>query len=426
MGKLTSPLCKFRRRSRALVAQAGADAGEIVVDESEDEIKIDNFREDYGFPVKETVKGCVLKQSPRREEQRSEVESCPFAKEFQAPTHHQDEQEQEQVDDEQQEHGNWQEDEEEPQPQVEEEEEEQDEQQEDQDSKESLSTLLTRLSSESVNLDNIKSMSLTLNNISSDLSMLQSYCTSRIQDMILSSNLAEKCMDSLVPFCAPSQSTELRPVDKLLTLGNGCFSDSSAPMVLNNTELQVVDVTKEEELKDPPTLPSGIKFVDDLNKMLDCWSDYSSPDRVNIFKLFNISAILRYLGDPRCVEIINNLGRKDLLSLPDSDQKWSQILRDASADKNVTLHPLPELPNKNVVSNCNVKLVDLPVIDNRVDEHAFKLYWSYTNKWLTKMFGPSFRHTYKFLQPTKKWYLALERTSQVFFLRLSKTLCCTQ
>ncbi|XP_952751.1 uncharacterized protein TA07030 [Theileria annulata] len=112
------------------------------------------------------------------------------------------------------------------------------------------------------------------------------------------------------------------------------------------------------------------------------------------------------------------------------EKKWDQILLNCENSDNGNMeyvkHPLAELPNPKAISNCNTKLVDLPELDNNnVDEHAFKLYWAYTNTWLNKMFGPSLRNSHKFVQPTKNWYMNMERASQLFFLRLSKTLCST-
>ncbi|EAN33125.1 hypothetical protein TpMuguga_02g00840 [Theileria parva strain Muguga] len=289
---------------------------------------------------------------------------------------------------------------------------------------ETLNNLLGKMENEEVDLENIKNLSLTMDN-NTELTNLQSFVSNKLTELLKKTSLGEKCVNSLAPLCT---GHEHGPLDKLLSLGNGCLHENHN--TLNNNEFQVPE---KEEYRDPPTLPSGIKFVDDFNKLLDSWADQPSQGNnnytANLFKLFNLSALLKHLGDPRYVEILNKLGVNNLLNYPDTNKKWDQILlncENTNEKMEYAKHPLPDLPNPKAVSNCNTKLVDLPELDNNnVDEHAFKLYWAYTNTWLNKMFGPSLRNSHKFVQPTKNWYMNMERASQLFFLRLSKTLCST-
>ncbi|BAM40622.1 conserved hypothetical protein [Theileria orientalis strain Shintoku] len=270
---------------------------------------------------------------------------------------------------------------------------------------------------EEVELEDIRNLSITMGE-NSQLSKLQTFVSNKLTEMIKRTSLGEKCMDSLAPLCLGGNGGECGPIDKLL----GCFAEGGNGV--NENELQVPEA---ESFRDPPTLPSGIKFVDDFNKLLDKWTEEASNTQggqgtpgANVFKLFNLSALLKHLGDPRYVEILNKLKLNNL------EKTWEQILGgngEQAEGAHLVMHPLPELPNPKAVSNCNTKLVDLPQLeDKNVDEHAFKLYWAYTNTWLSKMFGPSFKNT-SFLQPTRNWYMNMERASQLFFLRLSKTLC---
>ncbi|UKK01564.2 hypothetical protein MACK_002382 [Theileria orientalis] len=282
---------------------------------------------------------------------------------------------------------------------------------------ETLDNLLDKMKTEDVELEEIQNLTIRMDE-NSQLSNLQSFVTNKLTEMIKRTSFGEKCMDSLAPLCLGSNGGECGPLDKLL----GCFTESGNPV--NENELQIPDA---ESFRDPPTLPSGIKFVDDFNKLLDKWTEEASHTSggsgvpgANVFKLFNLSALLKHLGDPRYVEILNKL------KLNNPEKSWEQILAgngETTEGAHLVMHPLPELPNPKAVSNCNTKLVDLPQLDDKnVDEHAFKLYWAYTNTWLSKMFGPSFKNS-RFLQPTRNWYMNMERASQLFFLRLSKTLC---
>lgn len=280
---------------------------------------------------------------------------------------------------------------------------------------ETLSNLLNQIENDQVDLENLKNLSITLEKRDSDLATLQSFFSSKLAELLRKSTLGEKCMDSLAPLCTGTL-TECGPLDKLFSLGSGCLSENTG---VNEGELYVPE---KEEFRDPPTLPSGIKFVDDFNRLLDAWADAPSTG-TNLFKLFNLSALLKHLGDPRYVEVLNRLGVSGLAHSP--HLRWDEILRETRAGAEFAKHPLPELPNPRAVSNCTARLVDLPRLDNRsVDEHAFKLYWAYTSAWLAKTFGPSLRN-HRLFQPTKNWYMNMERASQLFFLRLSRTLCAS-
>ncbi|CCF73085.1 hypothetical protein BMR1_01G03145 [Babesia microti strain RI] len=180
---------------------------------------------------------------------------------------------------------------------------------------------------------------------------------------------------------------------------------------------------KENPVKELPTLKTGIWFFDNINDYLDLWNDVvTGMNNNNLFKLLNLSALLRYFGDPAGNILLDKVCKSNMLPSDEPQKKsWKSILEKDDIEPTPTeMVPLPTFSNKTKHDRCTITARN----DDKVNaEHYFKLYWESTEKWMMNSFGPNMTAISKLYVSTRQWFLRLTRPAQVMFIRLSNVFC---
>ncbi|KAK2195605.1 hypothetical protein BdWA1_003282 [Babesia duncani] len=280
---------------------------------------------------------------------------------------------------------------------------------------------------------------LKLEDVPRELGELQKYCSNKLKDLVSTNDkISELCISSFAPQLSKgclAIADGCTHFESLLTLGSGCFGAEEPSHAIDptGTEFKLADPEAKKDSMEPATTVTGVWFVDTINSCLDTWTTNTAQEanHYNIFKLLNLSALLKYLGDATTAEKIKVLGQQKLLAIEPAEKqrRWQEILANMETKSSTPLNPeaLPVLPNAHVASPCPEQLKDIAEADIGItDERLFNVYWHYTDKWLKDMIGPSFRVSKDVVAGTKRWFSGLGGSTKTLFIKLSKTLSCAQ
>ncbi|KAK1939461.1 hypothetical protein X943_000221 [Babesia divergens] len=392
-------LCKSRRRAKGEPVAVSHPAGDIVVEESENELAVADHNKDTQMDPKECIMKEINIDYVEQDSLKEDHECPPVEYVNDAPSLDNDE----------------------------------DEEEENGDGGEFVNSQDTFASVRTLD-DSDDQLSVLLSDMSvaaiddrpsftRDFSNLQKYCNERLYELMADKELSLKCVAELVPGVAQTCLTAAAECQTFSPIVRGCLGiQDKEEESLENNEFRVAT---QRTPPDMPTIPTGIWVVDSINEALDSFCDGEVSKSVgNFFKLLNLTALLTYFGDSSGNKIAGMLSRTSSL-VSRGPEAWREIIRRITTENPVEDKPLPTIPNASFVSKCETKLTDIPDLDYvQCGDGPFRVYWAYTQKWMRKHFNPAISNSKEMFDGTQEWFNSLEDSTQALFIRLSRTLCC--